>query len=63
MKITLSKRIGLLAFLLPCALALSTTVHAETNKLVIESGDSAQSASAPLWKKSNGMTRVICARK
>ena len=43
MKITLSKRIGLLAFLLPCALALSTTVHAETNKLVIESGDSAQS--------------------
>ncbi|ENT3909914.1 TPA: DUF1283 family protein, partial [Escherichia coli] len=26
MKITLSKRIGLLAFLLPCALALSTTV-------------------------------------
>ena len=39
MKITLSKRIGLLAFLLPCALALSTTVHAETNKLVIESGD------------------------
>ncbi len=36
MKITLSKRIGLLAFLLPCALALSTTVHAETNKLVIE---------------------------
>lgn len=40
MKITLSKRIGLLAFLLPCALALSTTVHAETNKLVIESGDS-----------------------
>lgn len=35
MKITLSKRIGLLAFLLPCALALSTTVHAETNKLVI----------------------------
>lgn len=43
MKITLSKRIGLLAILLPCALALSTTVHAETNKLVIESGDSAQS--------------------
>ena len=43
MKITLSKRIGLLAFLLPCTLALSTTVHAETNKLVIESGDSAQS--------------------
>ena len=43
MKITLSKRIGRLAFLLPCALALSTTVHAETNKLVIESGDSAQS--------------------
>ncbi len=43
MKITLSKRIGLLAFLLPCAMALSTTVHAETNKLVIESGDSAQS--------------------
>ena len=58
MKITLSKRIGLLAFLLPCALALSTTVHAETNKLVIESGDS-----TPLWKKSNGMTRAICARK
>ena len=44
MKITLSKRIGLLAILLPCALALSTTVHAETNKLVIESGDSAQSS-------------------
>lgn len=43
MKITLSKRIGLLAILLSCALALSTTVHAETNKLVIESGDSAQS--------------------
>lgn len=66
MKITLSKRIDLLAFLLPCALALSTTVHAETNKLVIESGDSAQSrqhASTPLWKKSNGMTRAICARK
>ncbi|WP_224692507.1 DUF1283 family protein [Escherichia coli] len=42
MKITLSKRIGLLAILLSCALALSTTVHAETNKLVIESGDSAQ---------------------
>ncbi|EKF0033835.1 DUF1283 family protein [Escherichia coli] len=43
MKITLSKRIGLLAILLSCALALSTTVHAETNKLVIESGGSAQS--------------------
>lgn len=43
MKITLSKRIGLLAILLSCALALSTTVHAETNKLVIESGDNAQS--------------------
>ncbi|EFA5943715.1 DUF1283 family protein [Escherichia coli] len=43
MKITLSKRIGLLAILLSCALALSTTVHAETNKLVIESGDRAQS--------------------
>ena len=43
MKITLSKRNGLLAFLLPCAMALSTTVHAETNKLVIEAGDSAKS--------------------
>ncbi len=32
MKITLSKRIGLLAILLPCALALSTTVHAETKE-------------------------------
>ena len=32
MKITLSKRIGLLAFLLPCALALSTTVHKRTEK-------------------------------
>ncbi len=39
---------------------LSTTVHAETNKLVIESGDSDKAASTPLWKKSNGMTRAIC---
>lgn len=51
MKITLSKRIGLLAFLLPCALALSTTVHAETNKLVIESGDSAQSRQRAAMEK------------
>lgn len=51
MKITLSKRIGLLAFLLPCALALSTTVHAETNKLVIESGDSAQKPPARRYGK------------
>ncbi len=36
MKITLSKRIGLLAILLPCALALSTTVHAETNNAAME---------------------------
>ena len=64
MKITLSKRIGLLAILLPCALALSTTVHAETNKLVIESLATVhKAASTPLWKKSNGMTRAICARK
>lgn len=62
-EITLSKRIGLLAFLLPCALALSTTVHAETNKLVIESGDSAQSRQHAAMEKSNGMTRAICARK
>ncbi len=39
-------------------LALSTTVHAENNKLVIESGAVHKAASAPLWKKSNGMTRV-----
>lgn len=51
MKITLSKRIGLLAFLLTCALALSTTVHAETNKLVIESGDSAQSRQRAAMEK------------
>ncbi|HAX4051972.1 DUF1283 family protein [Escherichia coli] len=51
MKITLSKRIGLLAFLLSCALALSTTVHAETNKLVIESGDSAQSRQRAAMEK------------
>ena len=51
MKITLSKRIGLLAFLLPCTLALSTTVHAETNKLVIESGDSAQSRQRAAMEK------------
>lgn len=63
MKITLSKRIGLLAFLLPCAMALSTTVHAETNKLVIESGDSAQSRQHAAMEKSNGMTRAICVRK
>ena len=57
MKITLSKRIGLLAFLLPCAMALSTTVHAETNKLVIESGDSAQSRQhAAMEKKVNKRT-------
>ena len=62
MKITLSKRIGLLAFLLPCALALSTTVHAETNKLV-SLATVHKAASTPLWKKSNGMTRAICARK
>ncbi|STJ44280.1 protein [Escherichia coli] len=51
MKITLSKRIGLLAILLPCALALSTTVHAETNKLVIESATVHKAASTPLWEK------------
>ena len=51
MKITLSKRIGLLAFLLTCALALSTTVHAETNKLAIESGDSAQSRQRAAMEK------------
>lgn len=42
---------ALLAFLLPCALALSTTVHAETNKLVIESGDSAQSRQRAAMEK------------
>ena len=65
MKITLSKRIGLLAFLLPCALALSTTVHAETNKLVIESGDSAQSRQRAAMEKEqwngccNSFLRII----
>ena len=60
MKITLSKRIGLLAFLLPCALALSTTVHAETNKLVIESGDSAQSRQhAAMEKEQWNDTRML----
>ena len=44
MNITLCKKLSLLAFLLPCALAFSATTHAETNKLVIESGDSAQAA-------------------
>ncbi|EFH7122830.1 DUF1283 family protein [Escherichia coli] len=43
MNINLCKKLSLLAFLLPCALAFSATTHAETNKLVIESGDSAQS--------------------
>ena len=65
MKITLSKRIGLLAFLLPCALALSTTVHAETNKLVIESGDSAQSRQHAAmekeqWNDTRNL-RILCA--
>lgn len=40
---TLRKQLCLLALLLPGALALSATTYAETNKLVIESGDSAQS--------------------
>ncbi|WP_113649907.1 DUF1283 family protein [Escherichia albertii] len=40
---TLRKQLCLLALLLPGALALSSTTYAETNKLVIESGDSAQS--------------------
>ncbi|ENC2563913.1 DUF1283 family protein [Escherichia albertii] len=40
---TLRKQLYLLALLLPGALALSATTYAETNKLVIESGDSAQS--------------------
>ncbi|XPE36033.1 DUF1283 domain-containing protein [Shigella flexneri] len=52
----------LLAFLLPCALALSTTVHAETNKLVIESGD-VRKAATRRYEKSNGMTRVNLRQK
>ncbi len=42
-------------FSAPCALALSTTVHAETNKLVIDLATVHKAASTPLWKKSNGM--------
>lgn len=51
MNITFCKRLGLLAFLLPCALAFSATTHAETNKLVIESGDSAQSRQQATMEK------------
>lgn len=51
MNITFCKRLGLLAFLLPCALAFSATTHAETNKLVIESGDSAQSRQQATMQK------------
>ncbi|MCX1035531.1 DUF1283 family protein [Escherichia coli] len=51
MNITLCKKLSLLAFLLPCALAFSATTHAETNKLVIESGDSAQSRQQAAMEK------------
>jgi hypothetical protein len=45
MKMTLSKRLGLTAMLALAAVVYtaSGTVYAETSKLVIESGDSAQS--------------------
>ncbi|MFP2606483.1 MULTISPECIES: DUF1283 family protein [Escherichia] len=51
MNITLCKKLSLLAFLLPCALAFSATTHAETNKLVIESGDSTQSRQQAAMEK------------
>ena len=51
MNITLCKKLSLLACLLPCALAGSATTHAETNKLVIESGDSAQSRQQAAMEK------------
>ncbi|MBB2350043.1 DUF1283 family protein [Escherichia sp. 92.1228] len=51
MNITLCKKLSQLAFLLPCALAFSATTHAETNKLVIESGDSAQSRQQAAMEK------------
>lgn len=51
MNITLCKKLSLLAFLLPCALAFSATTHAEANKLVIESGDSAQSRQQAAMEK------------
>ena len=48
---TLRKQLCLLALLLPGALALSATTYAETNKLVIESGDSAQSRQHAVMEK------------
>lgn len=43
MKVTLSKRLCLTAMLTLGAVLYTATVSAQTNKLVIESGDSAQS--------------------
>lgn len=48
---TLSKRLGLTAMLTLAAVVYTTSVFAETSKLVIESGDGAQSRQEAAMEK------------
>ncbi|STS93464.1 Uncharacterised protein [Klebsiella grimontii] len=59
MNTTLNKRWCLTALLALSAMVFTASSFAKTDKLVIESGDSAQSPSRPQWKKSSGTTPLF----
>lgn len=63
MKITLTKRLCLTAMLTLAAAVYTSSAFAETSKLVIESGDSAQSRQQAAMERNNGTIRVSFARK
>ncbi|CDK79244.1 putative secreted protein [Klebsiella pneumoniae IS22] len=63
MNMTLNKRWCLTAILALSAVVYTSSSYAATDRLVIESGDSAQSVSRRRWKKSNGTTPAACARR
>ncbi len=60
---TLSKRLCLTAMLTLAAVVYTTSAFAETSKLVIESGDSAQSRQEAAMERNNGTTLAVCVRK
>lgn len=60
---TLSKRLCLTAMLTLAAVVYTTSAFAETSKLVIESEIAHKVVRKRLWKRNNGTTLAVCARK
>lgn len=63
MNITLTKRLCLTAMLTLAAAVYTSSAFAETSKLIIESGDSAQSRQQAAMERNNGTIRVSYARR